>query len=691
MSRRAVLLSVVVVVLAGSLVQGARPVDAGASEGRAGTVRGAESTIVAGSYHTCALLASQQVKCWGFNDAGQLGQGNTINLGDSLPSEMGDNLAPVALGSGRTAAEITVGRSHTCALLDNGQVKCWGLNDAGQLGQGNTINLGDGAGEMGDNLVPVALGSGRTATAIAAGWDFSCALLDNGQVKCWGNNIYGQLGQGNQVRSGDNQNEMGDNLTQVSLGSGRTATAITAGDGYTCALLDNGQVKCWGSNNYGQLGQGNLDYLGDDPGEMGDNLVPVSLGSGRTAAAIDAGGAHTCAVLDNGQVKCLGSNNTGELGVGNTNKQGDGPGEMGDNLAPIALGSGRTAKAITGAFAHTCALLDNGQVKCWGYNFWGQLGLDTFISRGDSPGTMGDNLPAVNLGVGRTAYAVTVGGGDTCALLDNGRVKCWGLNDRGQLGQDNTSNLGDAPGEMANLAPINLGNGLLVVPVVVTPAPPVGVAAVAGVLSASVSWSAPADTGGAAVTGYRVESSVDAGVHWATAVSNTNSTGTSQDITGLTAGQTVVFRVSAINGQGVGVPSAPSAVVTPWDVVGYTSLDPARLLDTRIDGSTIDGSFHTGVKVAAGGEVALQVTGRGGVPGNASAAVLNVTVTDPEAAGFVTVYPCGTPRPNASNLNYVTGSTVPNNVIVKVGAGGTVCLFSLQATNLIADINGAFT
>ena len=122
---------------------------------------------------------------------------------------------------------------------------------------------------------------------------------------------------------------------------------------------------------------------------------------------------------------------------------------------------------------------------------------------------------------------------------------------------------------------------------------------------------------------------------------------------------------------------------------GYTTLDPARLLDTRPDGATIDNLFHTGVKVGAGGEIALQVTGRGGVPVDASAVVLNVTVTDPEGSGFVTVYPCGSTRPNASNLNYTAGVTIPNNVIVKLGVGGTVCLYSLQATHLIADINGA--
>ena len=119
-------------------------------------------------------------------------------------------------------------------------------------------------------------------------------------------------------------------------------------------------------------------------------------------------------------------------------------------------------------------------------------------------------------------------------------------------------------------------------------------------------------------------------------------------------------------------------------------MDPVRLLDTRSDGATVDGLFRAGGKLAGGQEIALQVGGRGGVPGGAGAVVLNVTVTEPDAAGFLTVYPCGTPRPNASNLNFSVAQTIPNNVIVKVGAGGTVCLFTQSTTHLIADINGAF-
>jgi alpha-tubulin suppressor-like RCC1 family protein len=178
---------------------------------------------------------------------------------------------------------------------------------------------------------------------------------------------------------------MGDSLPAVDLGTGRTAAAITAGGYHTCALLDNGQVKCWGYNAYGQLGLGNSGDRGDGSGEMGDSLPAVDLGTGRTATAITAGIEHTCAPLDNGQVKCWGLGFFGRLGLGDTDVRGDGPGEMGDSLPAVDLGTGRTAAAISTGNIHTCALLDNGQVKCWGYNAYGQLGLGNSVDRGDGP------------------------------------------------------------------------------------------------------------------------------------------------------------------------------------------------------------------------------------------------------------------------------------------------------------------
>ena len=159
---------------------------------------------------------------------------------------------------------------------------------------------------MGDNLPVVDLGTGRTATAIGTGALHTCAILDNASIKCWGNNFYGQLGYGNTNDLGDVSGEMGDNLPVVDLGTGRTATAISAGSNHTCVLLDNASLKCWGYNNYGHLGYGNTNNLGDASGEMGDNLPVVDLGTGRTATAISVGNLHTCAILDKTSLKCWG-------------------------------------------------------------------------------------------------------------------------------------------------------------------------------------------------------------------------------------------------------------------------------------------------------------------------------------------------------------------------------------------------
>jgi alpha-tubulin suppressor-like RCC1 family protein len=189
------------------------------------------------------------------------------------------NLLPkVNLGTGRSAKAISAGSDHTCAILDNDTVKCWGYGGYGVLGQGNTINRGDGANEMGDSLPAIELGSGRTAKAISASDTYhTCALLDDDSIKCWGDNIWGALGLGNTSGRGDAAGEMGDNLPTVNLGTGRTAQAVTTGRYHTCALLDDDSVKCWGQNNYGQLGQDDTTVRGTGANQMGDALDPVLL------------------------------------------------------------------------------------------------------------------------------------------------------------------------------------------------------------------------------------------------------------------------------------------------------------------------------------------------------------------------------------------------------------------------------
>ena len=332
-------------------------------------------------------------------------------------------------GSGRgAAAVIAAGGFHSCAVLENGTVRCWGGNDVGQLGYGDTDDRGDNAGEMGDNLDPIALGTGRTAIAIAAGGFHSCALLDNGAVKCWGNNDVGQLGHGDTDDRGDDAGEMGDNLAPIALGTGRTATAIAAGDSHTCALLDNGTVKCWGATTSASSARATPTIRGDGAGEMGDNLARGRPRHRSHRHRDHAGGVHTCALLDDGTVKCWGANDAGQLGYGDTELAATTPARWATTSPPIDLGTGRTAVAITAGDAHTCALLDNGTVKCWGYNVNGQLGQGDTDDRGDDAGEMGDNLPPVDLGTGRTATAITAGDFHTCAVLDNDTVKCWGSN-----------------------------------------------------------------------------------------------------------------------------------------------------------------------------------------------------------------------------------------------------------------------
>ena len=250
---------------------------------------------------------------------------------------MGDSLPAVNLGTGRTASAITGGEGHTCALLDNATVKCWGLGTQGQLGLGDTATRGDTAGEMGDHLPAVALGTGRTATAITTGGAHTCALLDNATVKCWGLNFYGQLGQGDTTNRGNAANQMGDNLAPVSLGTGRTATAVAADDQWVCTLLDNASVKCWGYNESGQLGLGDTQNRGDRANEMGDDLPAVDLGTGRSAIAVTAGWRHACAWLDTADLKCWGQAGYGQVGLGDTNNRGDNTGEMGDSLPVVLL------------------------------------------------------------------------------------------------------------------------------------------------------------------------------------------------------------------------------------------------------------------------------------------------------------------------------------------------------------------
>ena len=406
-----------------------------------------------GYHFACAVLDNASVKCWGANSYGQLGVDRSANVGDES-QDMGNQLEYVDLGAGASVLQVAAGDTHSCALLASGQVKCWGSNRYGALGLEDTARRSGRPIYMGANLPAVALG--QVATGIFAGVDHSCAILASGAIKCWGRNDYGQLGLGDTNDRGDNAGEMG-SLATVNLG-GRTVKSLGVGYRHTCAVVDDNSLRCWGWNLYGQLGLGDQLTRGDNAGEMGAALPAVNLGTGRTAVAVSAGVYNTCAILDDGSVKCWGVNVYGQLGQGDTLVRGWKSGDMGDALLPIDLGTGRTATDVGVGSQHVCAVLDNFTVKCWGQNLFGKLGYGDTISRGDQPGEMGNALPALNLGSNKLALDIASGWNHNCAAFSDGTVKCWGYNGAGELGLGDTLDRGDNVAEMANFLPtVNLG------------------------------------------------------------------------------------------------------------------------------------------------------------------------------------------------------------------------------------------
>jgi alpha-tubulin suppressor-like RCC1 family protein len=421
------------VVLVGGLV--AVPVSE-ASQSESKVRRLPASYVDAGGENTCAILKTGVIRCWGEGNFGKPGYGNTSDIGDNeLPSSVG----PVSLGTGRKAYAVDASSGHTCVILDTRDVMCWGFGNSGRLGYANSNHIGDN--ELPSSAGIVDIGTGRKAVAIAAGGLHTCVILDTGQVRCWGSPVWGQLGYGNETVIGDT--ETPGSVGTVPLGAGRKAVAIAAGGDFTCVILDNKKVRCWGRGTDGRTGHGNETDIGDDE----PTLTAGTTAVGGKAAAISAGSDHACVLLTTGKVRCWGVGFDGRLGYGNGNAVGDN--ETPASVPPVNLG--RRAVAISAGGVHTCALLDNGKVRCWGRANGGQLGYANANDIGDNetPAAVG----YVNIGAGRTARAISAGG-HTCALLDNGAMRCWGMNLSGQLGYGNTTIIGDSevPGSVGTVS-----------------------------------------------------------------------------------------------------------------------------------------------------------------------------------------------------------------------------------------------
>lgn len=329
--------------------------------------------LAAGAAHTCSLTSGGAVWCWGANANGQLGDGGTQ-----------EQRSPVAVtGLAEEMRALAAGAYHTCALSAAGRVYCWGQNQAGQLGDGG----------LNDQRAPVAVrGLDGPMVAVSAGYGHTCALAAGGRVYCWGQNLFGQLG------NGDTHNS----TTPTEVSGLQGAVAIAAGAEFTCALLSSGQVQCWGQNSAGQLGA-------PAPDSSATPLPVTQLPSGLIG--LTAGWYHACVLQSGGGVLCWGASD----GLG----------------TPVSVGGLEgPAAAVTAGAGHTCALLHSGAVQCWGDNFYGQLGTAGFESSGMATSGVAKSVLALT----DPAVEIAAGAGHTCIMTGDERVLCWGDDSFGQLG-----------------------------------------------------------------------------------------------------------------------------------------------------------------------------------------------------------------------------------------------------------------
>ena len=722
------------------------------------------SALTAGKAHTCAIVTGGKVKCWGANDAGQLGLGSTNYVGDNeLPSAV----SAVNIGAGAALASVTAGDTHTCAVDVDGLAYCWGGNPSGQLGDGSISALGNNPGERPAQSIwlPHAL----DARVLSAGGAHTCAVLEGNNVSCWGEGGVGQLGYGNTNDIGDNELPVSNPVRQGQVLLRRPpahGTAIATGHGaHTCVIIRAGQVACWGANAFGQLGYGNTVPIGDNETPKVAGVVP--LPAGRTAVALTVGEFHTCALLSGGQVACWGRGSLGRLGNGLTVDVGDDE-TPATGAALVAMPNNERAVAVTAGRSHTCALLASGKVTCWGGNGSGQLGYGNTNPIGDNetPAANPVNSGYVPLPGNYTAKAIAAGGDTTCAIVQNGQVTCWGEGGSGQLGFANTNDIGDNETPANN--PVSLGllsitgalkaldisvgfehvcaiseqrslvcwgsnaNGQLGTGAGTGPsatigdneqprdAPNGGVINVGSpVATVSAGWAHTCvvttshlarcwGAGSAGRLGYGNTTTIGddepasvapplSGITFVDQLSASNSHTCSTHANGIiycwgyggdgrlgfgnTGNIGDVQQPGGILGLGVEVPT--SAAPTE-----FTPLPLTRILDTRSGQPYVDG-LGDGVQLQPFEPLPVRVTSRAKVPGDALAASVNLTVTGAAGYGYLRAYPCATPTA-ASTMNFTAGVAVANHTLVALDAFGYLCIESSVATHLLVDVGGYF-
>lgn len=342
------------------------------------------STLSAGYFQTCGLATDGRAWCWGMNDFGTLGDGTRLT-----------HTRPAAVASTRQFTMLDSGAGHTCALTAQGEAFCWGRNDEGQAGDGT----------FQDRLIPVPVATAVRFQSISAGHAHTCALSVGGDAYCWGDDIRGQLGDGPTV--GTTKSAL-----PVLVHAPAPFKSIMAGYYQSCALTSNGQAYCWGANDQGQNGDGTTTSR-DEPALVQGN---------HTFSAIAPGDRFVCGISAGG-VWCWGANRHGELGSATLASSAAPLLIAGTSDAAVAF-TANGASTVGSAEAYACAILQNGNVVCWG----GSIGP----LRVQDPATK-------TLGEGLAAATLALGPRHVCLLSRSHYAYCGGANGNGQLGDGTTT------------------------------------------------------------------------------------------------------------------------------------------------------------------------------------------------------------------------------------------------------------
>lgn len=384
-------------------VAAASPPDAASGDAvPGGSARPRAVQLALGFKHSCALLSDGAVRCWGLGDDGRLGTANTSTIGDDEPPSS----AP-AVELGGKAVAITAGDAHTCALLETKQVRCWGSGKQGQLGHGTSDDIGDHESPASAGDVPLD----EYATAVSADGDVTCAVIGPApeSIRCWGDNRNGMLGYG-----GEHHGNLGDDESIKTVMPIRFPGKVQQ-LAYPCALFDDGSVTCWSTA----------------PGDSRDAAVAATerpkKNLGAPVARLELFGSG-CVVTRAGRARCW---TGGSLGYEGEDVVVRGNKHDRDLLELPFL----SVASVAVAGDHGCVLLPGGEVRCWGERRLGMLGTPS----GD--GVISKDAVAVD--IGRPAVALAVGNARSCVITDQGGVRCWGYGKDGLLGYGTTENVGE--------------------------------------------------------------------------------------------------------------------------------------------------------------------------------------------------------------------------------------------------------